>query len=152
QTLIAGKEEVLILADWPPESAAELILLKLGKALRIEKVARIQVVVAEEVISAAVIIVSPGFYDYVDIRAGCSSELSRIICSHDLEFGDGVRTGPDPYTGNKEVLILNTIQGDLVRVRARTVSYNSAPVRRQDAVHLGHGNHSGPELRQLDEI
>ena len=54
QRLVSQEEERAVALDWPANRAAELVPFKLGLAGGVEKVARVEVVVAVELVQAAV--------------------------------------------------------------------------------------------------
>src|ERR1700736_2724098 len=95
---LGNKEKDFVLLDRPPNGPSKIVPANFifgGRRVESFKngVARIQNVIAAEVVGAAVEIVGPGFGDQSDYPSTCSAELGAITVRQDFEFLDRVKGG-----------------------------------------------------------
>ena len=98
--LIVGEEEGLVSTDRTAEDEAELIAAKfgfigIGRSGRSEKIAGVQVFVAEELEDGAVKIVAAGFGGEIDDAAVESAECGGGIARLNVELAYGVNDGKE---------------------------------------------------------
>ena len=132
QGLVAGEEEDLIFFDGPPKRPAELVALELGLALGVEEVARVEVVVAVELVERAVEGVAAGLRDGVDLPAEVAPVLGAVGVGLDAELADGLkaerRSGGAPRGAVGEVVLRRAVEQ--VDVRARVLPVDARCRRR----------------------
>src|SRR5690242_12934309 len=87
--LIRCKEECLVLLDRPAESSAKLVLLVIGTT-GVKVTLRIEQLVAQELIYAAMPTVSPRLGDHINDGAGVASVLCVKGIGKDAELLDAV--------------------------------------------------------------
>jgi hypothetical protein len=90
EAFVGKEEEVLVLADGAAEAAAELVALEFGAAGGVKEVAGVEVVVAVEVVEAAVELVGAGLGERVDLSAGVAAELGGVVVHFDAKLANGL--------------------------------------------------------------
>ena len=96
---VVGEEERSILDHRSAQASAELVLAERRdrRRLRIEKILRVENIVAHELEQAAVELIRSGLGDDIDHRAGLASELGSIGRLLNVEFADGFDGGSDHH-------------------------------------------------------
>src|SRR5689334_24543070 len=98
QAFITGKEESLVLLDWPADISAKLVALEWSNRIgsaggccnAVEGIARVKKVIAQIVIHFAVERVRPGPGGNVHNGPGVTTVFCAISGVVNLKFGDGV--------------------------------------------------------------
>ena len=93
---VTSEKERLVPENRSAERTAELVALEFRFRVSgriVEKVRRVEVVIAEEFKDRAVKGIGPGFRDRADNGSGLAAVFGGIIVGDDLEFFDGFRAG-----------------------------------------------------------
>ena len=109
QALVAGEAEELVATDGAAEGAAELVLMeRIGRGG--VEVARVDVVVADELEDVAVVLVGAGAGDGVDQAAGVDAVLSAEHGGLDGELAERIREGERQVDVGHVVIVVAAIE------------------------------------------
>ena len=114
--LVVDEEEGVVLPEGTAEGAAELILAILALLDRVEVVAGVEEVVAEELKGRAVEGVGAGLGGDEDGGASAGAVLGGVVEGEDVELLDGVDLGEEGHAAAGELVIVDAIEAPVVGV------------------------------------
>src|SRR6266850_3002599 len=151
-TLIGSEEKSLVLDDRSTQRGSKLVL-QIIQFLRIEKTARIQILVAEKLVRVPVKIVCAGLSDNVHNCSGVAAIFGiKCVCQY-TEFGDGVGGGLDCRKICKLVVAVAAVHRVIVVTAAASIDADDpGTIAAINVVHTQLRLHAGLKLQELVSI
>ena len=155
--LVAEEEEGAVARERSAERAAELVAVEVGLVVGVEEVARVERVVAVELVDAAVELVGARLGQDVDLPARVAAELGAVGVRLDPELANRLhaerRAGGAAGRAVGEVVLQRAVEQVHVRARILTVDAHAEPVRDdRAAVAMRKGQHARLQQREVGVV
>src|SRR4029078_4492570 len=118
EAFIIGEKEKFVSRDWASQAGAELILAEWrleGGAFRVEKIACVQNVIANEFESAAVVLVGSALRNHVHRGPGAAALFRCEKSGLNLEFQNVFHAGSNRDQRISAEIVIHSVDHEIVR-------------------------------------